>query len=133
MAGKREIAGGQKSPNFGVRIGGLCHDVAPVAPHRLEIEDHEALFGRRTGEQIVAPSAPFGSLCRRQWRCRKCGNGDGGGTDEFHGGSPSVVVYRATRVEKIRVSLSPFSRETWQMVGWAGPCFRMPRPIAPAP
>ena len=71
----RQIFRGQQILNLGVRIGGLFHHVAPVAPHRLEIEDHEALFGRGAGEQIVVPAAPFGPSAAERGRCRKGGNG----------------------------------------------------------
>ena len=55
----RQISRRQQFLHLRVRVGRLFHDVAPMAPHRLEIEDHETLFGRGAGEQIVAPVAPF--------------------------------------------------------------------------
>jgi hypothetical protein len=58
-----------------------------VAPHRLEIENDKALFGRGTGEQIVAPFAPFDAILCVAGSGRERGNGEGGNADEFHGGS----------------------------------------------
>ena len=55
----RQISRCQKPGDLRVRIGGLFHDVAPVAPYRFEIEDDEALLGCGAGEQIVAPIVPL--------------------------------------------------------------------------
>ena len=45
--------------HVGIGVGRLLHHVAPVAPHRLEIEDDEALLGGCAREQLVVPLAPF--------------------------------------------------------------------------
>ena len=55
----RQVFLRQQRLHLGVGVGGLFHHVAPVAPHRLEIEDDEALLGGGAGEQIVVPVAPF--------------------------------------------------------------------------
>ncbi|KIU01486.1 hypothetical protein QU38_01370, partial [Staphylococcus aureus] len=54
----REIFRRQQLLHLGVGVGRFLHHVAPVAPHRFEIEDDEALLGRGACEQIVAPAAP---------------------------------------------------------------------------
>ena len=65
------------------------HHVAPVAPHRFEIEDDEAFLGRGAGEQLVVPAARSRPAFGKRGRRRKRGNGKCGNAEEFHGGSRS--------------------------------------------
>ena len=58
----RQIFRRQQILHLRIRIGGLFHDVAPMAPHRFEIENHETLFGGGAGKQIVIPAVPFDRL-----------------------------------------------------------------------
>ena len=101
----RQIFRGQQFPDLGIGVGRLLHDVAPVAPHRLEIEDDEALLGLRAGEQIVAPFTPFRSVRRKRGRRRKRGEGEGGDADEFHGGSRKRWRFDSYAARKIRAQL----------------------------
>src|SRR5689334_25068106 len=63
--------------------------MAPVAPHRFEVENDEALFGSGAREQLVVPVAPL-QLVGGSRRGRKRGKGDGGDVQEFHGSPRSV-------------------------------------------
>jgi hypothetical protein len=79
-----------------------------VAPHRLEIENDEALFGLRAGEQIVAPFTPSGPIRGKRWRCHKRSDGEGDDADEFHGGFPEAVLFsRATQAARAGLNVSP--------------------------
>ena len=80
----RQIFLREQRLHLGVGVGGLFHHVAPVAPHRLEIEDDEALLGGRAREQVVVPVAPFQVVGERRRR-RERGKGDGGNTKKLHG------------------------------------------------
>ena len=57
--------------DLGVLVGRLLHHVAPMAPDRDQVENHQALFGARPIEGCVGPSLP-GNL-----RGRRFGPGEG--------------------------------------------------------
>ncbi len=44
--------------NLGVFIGGFGHHVAPVAPHRFQVEQYEFVFSRGLFEQRGGPALP---------------------------------------------------------------------------
>ncbi len=41
-----------------ILVGGLVHHVAPVAPHRLHIEQHQLVLARSGGEHLLRPGLP---------------------------------------------------------------------------
>jgi len=41
-----------------IAVGGLLHDVAPVAPHGAQVEEDEALLGLGTLEDALVPGLP---------------------------------------------------------------------------
>ncbi len=59
---RREVVRPHESDDLGVRVGGRVHDVAPVAPHRLEVEQDEALLAPRLLEEGRRPCAPLDRL-----------------------------------------------------------------------
>ena len=60
----RNIFRRQQFGDFGVGVGGLFHHMAPMAPHRFEIENHKALLGGRAGKQLVVPAVPLDGFVR---------------------------------------------------------------------
>ena len=71
----REVAAVQQGRDRGVAVGRLRHDVAPVAPHRLEIEQHEFVFPFRLREDLRRPLVPDDGF-------RRPGNERSGGQSE---------------------------------------------------
>ena len=50
--------------DFRVAIGDVLHHVTPMAPHRAEIEKHEAVFLLRALENCLRPRMPFDGFFR---------------------------------------------------------------------
>ncbi len=55
----REVARINQRDHFRILIRDLVHDVAPVAPDRAEIEQHEAMLFLRLFENGFGPRLPF--------------------------------------------------------------------------
>ena len=51
--------------DLGILITLAIDDVAPVAPHRADIQKNGLVFGFRTGEGRIAPLVPVDGLVRR--------------------------------------------------------------------
>jgi hypothetical protein len=56
------VFGFEQIDDLAVGVGRLFDDVAPMAPHPLEIENDEALLGLRAGEELGTPIFPDEAL-----------------------------------------------------------------------
>ena len=73
----RHVARAHERDHLGVPVGRLVHDVAPVAPHRLQVHDHELVLPPGRGERGVRPRLPcdrIGCPCGPRGKGREGGN-----------------------------------------------------------
>jgi hypothetical protein len=60
----------------GIAVSVGVHDVTPVAPDSFEIEEDEAIFAFRVGEDLVGPGLPIETRFRRSRFLSQRRNGD---------------------------------------------------------
>jgi len=58
----RQIFRSQQILDLRIGVGGLFHHVAPMAPHRLQVEDHETLLPSCPREGVIRPGFPANNL-----------------------------------------------------------------------
>ena len=58
------LLGVDKCSYFRLCVRGLFHDMAPMAPERLEVENYEPSLALRFGEKVVGPGLPFDQLAK---------------------------------------------------------------------
>jgi hypothetical protein len=69
-----DVVGSQKLDHRRIAVGVRVHDVAPVTPYRLQVEQHETVLALRIGEHLVRPSLPVQRLFAGAVFLRGCPN-----------------------------------------------------------
>ena len=59
-----DVARADELDHLRITVGDVLHDVAPVAPHRREIEEHEAVFLLGALKEFVGPRMPLYGVLR---------------------------------------------------------------------